>query len=372
MRPFPLLFLGLVATLVGCSPAVAPPEPVRAVRVTTIAADSAGLTHEYAGEVRARSESRLGFRVGGKLVRRQVDLGDTVRAGQTLAQLDPQDLRLGQASAQAALVSAQVNLAQAETDWKRYRELRDQGFISSAELDRRDTALRAARAQLDQARAQADVQGNQAKYTTLVADTAGVVTAVEAEPGAVVQAGTTVLRLAHEGPRDVQFSVPEDRAGALRAMVDRPGSLTVRLWGADTRSIPARIREIAAAADPVTRTFLVKADIGRAPVQLGQTATVLLEQPRQPNIVKLPLTALFEQQGGSAVWVLDRESMTVKPQAVVVAGADGNEVVVADGLKPGQTIVTAGVHVLTPGQKVKLYAERSAATRPERATTVAR
>jgi RND family efflux transporter MFP subunit len=159
------------------------PEPIRAVRTMTVASDAAGGVQEYAAEIRARTESRLGFRVGGKLVRRQVDTGSVVKAGQVLAQLDPQDLRLGQDAARAALAAAQVTQEQALADFKRYKDLRDQGFISSAELERRDTALKSAQAQLDQAKAQANVQGNQAAYATLVADASGVITAVDAEPG---------------------------------------------------------------------------------------------------------------------------------------------------------------------------------------------
>ncbi len=349
-----------VAVLAGCSRPAPPPEPVRAVRVTTVEPGSAGRRYEFAGEIRARTESWLSFRVGGKLVRRNVDLGDVVRRQQALAQLDPSDLRLGQDAAQAALVAARVNYTQAEADLRRFTELRERGFISSAELERHDTAYRSARAQLDQARAQAGVQGNQAAYSSLVADASGVVTGVEAEPGMVVAAGTPILRLAHDGPRDVVFDVPEDRVAQVREAAARTGALKVLLWGSGQTPIDARVREIAAAADPVTRTFLVKADIGTAAVRLGQTATVTLAVPTAGNAIKLPLTAVWAHQGGSAVWLLDRESMTVKAQPIEVGGADGNAVVVAGGLAPGQTVVTAGVHVLTPGQKVKLYVERSA------------
>ena len=159
----------------------------------TVSSDAAGGVHEFAGEVRARTESRLSFRVGGKLLRRNVDAGSAVKAGQVLAQLDPRDLRLGQDAARAALVAAQANYNQTLADFRRYKDLRDQGFISSADLERRDTALKAAKAQLDQAQAQASVQGNQAAYASLVADASGVITGVEAEPGMVVAAGAPVL-----------------------------------------------------------------------------------------------------------------------------------------------------------------------------------
>lgn len=360
MKPLHALLLAGLAVLAACSKPEPAPAPVRAVRTLTVAPQSAGGVQEYAGEVRARTESRLGFRVGGKIVRRDADLGDNVKAGQLLAQLDPQDLRLGQEAAKAALSAAQVNHDQAAADFKRFKELRDQGFISSAELERRETALKAALAQLEQARAQSSVQGNQAAYTSLVADAKGVITAVEAEPGMVVAAGTPVLRLAHDGPRDVVFAVPEDKLALIRQLAAVPGRFSVKLWGDDSTALPASIREISAAADPVTRTFLVKADVGKAPVKLGQTATVRVELPQTAGVTKLPLTALKEEQGRSIVWLVDRQSMTVRAQAVQVAGADGNDAVITGGLQAGQVVVTAGVHVLNPGQTVKFYVEPGA------------
>lgn len=348
------------ALLAACTKAPPPAEPVRAVRVQTVGADSVAATQEFAAEIRARTESRLSFRVGGKLVRRHVDLGEAVRAGQPLARLDAQDLRLGQDAARAALAAAQVGFDQADADFKRFRELREQGFISSAELERRETALKSARAQLEQARAQAGVQGNQAGYATLLADAAGVVTGIDAEPGMVVAAGAPVLRLAHDGPRDAVFAVPEDQLTRLRAAAAQPGALTVRLWGADAPPLAATLREVAAAADPVTRTFLVKADVGRTEARLGQTATVVLKARNGSAAIKLPLAAVFEQQGRSTVWLLDRASMTVRAQPVEVGAAEGNHVVVARGLEPGAVVVTAGVHVLSPGQRVKLYEDAGA------------
>ncbi len=363
MRFTLLISLLSAAVLTACSQAQPPAAPVRAVRTLTVSADSAGGTYEYAAEVRARTESRLGFRVGGKIVRRNVNVGDTVKAGQVLAQLDPQDLKLGQDAARAGLVAAQANFDQTAADFKRFKELRDQGFISSAELERRETALKAAQAQLDQSRAQSSVQGNQAAYATLVADASGVITAVDAEPGMVVAAGAPVVRLAHDGPRDVVFNVPEDKVSLIKAMAGQPGRISVRLWGASQETLPARIREIAAAADPVTRTFVVKADLGQTPanlVRLGQTATILADSPKVAGVNKLPLSALREEQGRTAVWVVDKTTMTVASQSVQVAGAEGNEAVVTSGLKPGQLVVTAGVHVLNPGQQVKLYVDPAA------------
>ncbi|MBL0726813.1 efflux RND transporter periplasmic adaptor subunit [Piscinibacter sp. HJYY11] len=363
MRPTLLVPLLSVAVLAACTKAEPLSEPVRAVRTTTISTDSAGGTYEYAAEVRARTESRLGFRVGGKVVRRVVNVGDSVKVGQVLAQLDPQDLKLGQAAAQASLVAAQANLDQSQADFKRFKELRDQGFISSAELERRETALKAAQAQFDQARAQASVQGNQAGYTTLVADANGVITGVDAEPGMVVAAGAPVVRLAHDGPRDVVFNVPEDKVGLLKSLAAQPSRLKARLWGS-TETFPTQIREIAAAADPVTRTFAVKADLGQTPataaVRLGQTATIVAELPRQAGVTKLPLSALRESQGQTSVWVVDKATMTVSSKPVQLAGAEGNEAVITGGVSAGDVVVTAGVHVLNPGQQVKFYVDPTA------------
>lgn len=351
-----LLWAGaLTLSISACSKPDDQP-PVRAVRTVTVTAGQAAGAVEYAAEVRARVESRLGFRIAGKMVSRPVSLGDSVKAGDVLASLDPQDQQFGQAAARSSVQSARVNHEQATADYKRFKDLRDQGFISAAELERRMSALNAARAQLEQAQALAGVQVNQARYSSLIADVNGVVTAVEAEPGAVLAVGAPVLRVAQDGPRDVVFSVPEDQADTLRALQGKPGAVQVRLWGDAGEKLPATVREVAAAADAATRTFVAKADIGDAPVRLGQTATVSVSLPAVPGAITLPLSAVFEQQGRSSVWVLDKDKMTVQLQPIQLAGADGNRIVVASGLTPGQTVVTAGVHLLTPGQRVSLYA----------------
>lgn len=367
-RASSIVFLLPVVLMAACSRPVPASEPVRAVRTLTVGEPSLGTSIDYAGEVRARTESRLSFRVAGKMVSRQVDLGDSVKAGQVLASLDPQDLRLSQDAARSAVEAARITADQAAADFKRFRELRDQGFISAAELDRRESAVKSAQAQFEQARAQAGVQSNQARYSSLVADASGVVTAVEAEPGAVLAAGAPVLRVAKDGPRDVVFAVPEQHAESLRLLEGRPGVLQVRLWGS-AQQVPAMVREVAAAADPVTRTFTVKADLGRLPVKLGQTATASLAVPAAAGGFKLPLSAVFEQKGRSHAWLLDTASMTVRAQPIEVGGAEGNMVLVSAGLAAGQTIVSAGAHTLTQGQKVALYVHPSAASSAASAAT---
>ena len=344
----------LPALLSACSRPAPPPEPVRAVRTLLVAPASVGGVHEYAAELRARTESRLGFQVPGRLLKRRVEVGQAVQAGQVLAEIDPQDLRLAQSAAQAAVAAADVNAAQAGADLRRFRDLQAQGFISAAELQRRETAARAADAQLKQAHAQAAVQGNQAGYSQLRAPAAGVITATEAEPGAVLAAGQPVLRLAHAGPRDAVFSVPEDAVDALRRLQGVAGALQVKPWGR-TESWPATVREVAAAADPTTRTFMVKADLGRAAADLGQTLTVLLPLPPRDGLVRLPLSAVRELGGKTVVWALDAATMTLQARSIQVAGADANVVLVGGGLAAGTEVVTAGVHVLVEGQKVSRW-----------------
>lgn len=346
--------------LAACSPKPVPTEPVRAVRTVTVGAQGQGAGHEYAAEIKARTETLLSFRVPGKLESRSANNGDAVRAGQMLARLDPTDLQLGQQAARAAQVAAQTNVEQLEADLKRYRSLQEQGFIGAAELERRDAAVKGARAQLDQAKAQAAAQSNQVAYAGLVASAAGVVTAVLAEPGQVLAAGTPVVRLAQDGPRDAVFNVPEDNVAAIRMLLGKPRALMLTLWG-QAGTAPATVREVAAAADPVTRTFQIKADLGSAAVRLGQTGTVRLPGAGRTGAFRLPMTAVWESKGQSQVWVFDRAAGAVRQQAVVVAGADGNWVLVAQGLKAGDEVVSAGTHVLTPGQKVRPYAEPASA-----------
>jgi len=211
----PLLLLAALA-LGACSKTEPAPEPVRSVRTMLLGSEIAGGTREFAADVRARVESRLGMRVAGRLISRAVEIGQHVKAGQTLAQLDSADLQLGKDAAAAAARAAQTNYELAAAEFKRYKELREQGFIGALDLERREATLKAQKAVSDQAQAQVQVQSNQASYGALLAPAAGVVTAIEAEPGTVLAAGTPVVRLAHDGPRDVVFSVPEDQLAQLR------------------------------------------------------------------------------------------------------------------------------------------------------------
>jgi RND family efflux transporter MFP subunit len=350
-----------LALLAACSDKPVAPEPVRAVRTITVGATSGGTLRDYAGEVHARVETRLSFRVPGKITQRPVNAGDRVRAGQALAEVDPTDLRYGQDAARAALSAAQVNYEQTATDYKRYEDLRAQGFISAADLERRNSGLQAAKAQLDQARAQSGMQSNQAAYAVLAADAPGVITGVFTDVGAVVAAGTPVVALAHDGPRDVVFAVPEDQLPVFRKLQGGAGAVSVSLWSGGA-PIQATVREVAAAADPATRTFQVKAALPAGTAELGQTATVHVELAPADGLLRLPLVAVLGRPGAdgrmrSLVWVLDPKSMKVHEQPVAVLRPEGDNVVIGSGLQRGDVVVTAGAHVLTGGQTVAFYAE---------------
>ena len=365
---FHSIALAIVAALAlsACSKPAPPQEPIRAVKLLTTGVDSLDLNSEFAGDVRARTESRLGFRVGGKLLQRPAEVGQRVTAGTLLAQLDGSDLALASQAAQAQVSAAQTQRDLAAADLKRFTDLKSQGFVSGAEIERRQATLQAAEASLRQAQAQGSVQGNQASYARLLADGPGVVVAVEAEVGQVVAAGSPVVRVARDGARDVVFAVPEDRLAQLR-----PGLVAqVRLWAAQAGSpggsagqpLTGVVREIAAVADSLTRTYQVRLALpDGASVPLGATAYVTLPTPSgaAAQAIKLPTSALMHDaaQGpsGSAVWVFDPASSTVQQRPVVVAGADGNQAVIASGLKPGEEVVVAGVHVLSPGQKVTRF-----------------
>ena len=344
--------------LAACSRPLPSPEPLRSVKLLTVGLEDMAASAEFAGEVRARVESRLGFRVAGKLVRRQAEPGQRVRAGDVLAQLDPQDYQLAAEAGRAQLAAAATNRDLAAADFKRFKELREQNFISGAELERREANLRAAQAQFEQAQAQLAGQGNQTAYTRLLADVSGLVTAVDAEVGQVVAAGAPVLRIAQDGPRDVLFSVPEDRVTAIKI----GSEVEVRSWSGGA-TFKGRVREVGPSADPVTRTFGIKVAIdGASAPPLGSTVSVLPKALERSGaaVIKLPTSAFRQDGQTAAVWVLEAATMTVRLQPVQIATADGNDVVVAAGLQPGMQVVVAGVHVLSPGQKVTVYQQKPA------------
>jgi RND family efflux transporter MFP subunit len=344
-----MLALASAILLAGCSKPVEKVEEIRPVRAMTLAAGKIDTVAEFSGDVQARFESQLGFRVGGKIIARKVDIGSTVKSGQVLMQLDPRDLQLAQAQASAGLRAAESNRDLASADLQRYRELRKKNFVSQAVLDARQTAYKAAQASYEQARAAYRNQSNQAGYATLVSDVDGVVTSIGAEVGQVVAAGSPVVRVARASDREVVIGIPENKVEALREISD----IRVRTWAHPDQILHGSLRELSPVADPATRTYTAKIAIpDTSDVKLGMTAYVSFVAKSPDAMIKVPLTALFPSGSGSAVWVVDNG--TVKLTPVQLSGTSGNDIVIGSGIVPGQTIVTAGVNLLKPGQKVTI------------------
>lgn len=334
----------LTAMLAACSEAPPPPAAPKLVRTLTVGAgDPAtdGATRSYSGEVRARIETTLGFRVAGKIIERRVDAGTAVKAGQVLARLDATDAGL-----QATQAEAQRSLAAA--DLARYRDLKAKNYISASALDARETTFKAAEAQAALAR-------NQAAYTTLVADRAGVIGLVLAEPGQVVSAGQAVFRLAPDGEREIAIALPENEVSGFKL----GQAAEVSFWatpGASAKPLTGRLREISPVADPATRTYAARISLKDADplLPLGMSATVRFPSgaPGETRLL-VPLTAIFQQGQQPAVWRVGADN-TVSLQAVKVAEFTDGGAVVSGGLAAGERIVVAGVNLLSAGEKVRV------------------
>ena len=339
----------LLSACGGNGQAVETPRPVL-VEQPRGGADAAIVT--YAGEIRAREESTLAFRIGGNLVRRHVDAGERVHKGQVLAELDPGDQRLQAEAARAQLAAAEAELGRAGADRTRFQALLRERLVSQSAMDAQDAAWRAAQEQARAARAQLDVARNQAGYAQLHAPFDGVVASRLAEAGQVVAAGQAVYTLAGDGGREVAIALPESRIG--ESSLGQP--VEVELWTGPERRLRGRIREIAAAADPQARTFAARvaldADVSDE-VALGQSARVHVRQQGEDAALSVPLTALQPgASGGHAVWVVEPASGTLR-LAPVQPGRLGQErVPVLSGLEPDDWVVTAGGHLLREGQAV--------------------
>ncbi|HEY0837673.1 MAG TPA: efflux RND transporter periplasmic adaptor subunit [Azospirillum sp.] len=353
-----LLLLGTLA-LSACKEgqSAAPPEP-RPVRVATVKLEPADDTVRYPAVIRPRSEADVGFRVAGKVVARLAEVGTRVEAGTPLARLDPADIQLQVRASQAQLESARADAANARSDHQRYAKLRQGEWTTRQEADRRRTALEKAEARVREIEAQLRVLNNSLQYTTLLADAPGVVTSVLAEPGQVVAQGQTAFRIAKLGEVEAVANIPEQQVAGLPQR-----ALSVELWAQPGLSIPGSLREVSPSADPGTRTYQARVTLtDPSPgVQLGMTATLVARFERGGAIARLPLSAVTQSGAAPAVWVVapgagtDGDRLELRP--VAVAAYAGDLAIVADGLKEGERVVTAGVHKLDAGQKVRIWAE---------------
>ena len=348
-----LLSIAAAALLAAaCGKTEVTEEPVRPVLTQRVASGGVATRDIYSGEIRARTETDVGFRVGGKIVSRAVDAGARVTKGQVLARLDPEDAKLASQAAHAQLASAESDFALAKSELDRHADLLAKKFISQSAFDVKQNAFNASKARFDQARSQAAITGNQASYTTLVADADGVVISVSAEPGQVVTAGQPVLKLARAGEKEVVLNAPESQLARFK-----PGQeVAISLWSDPANVFRGRVREIAGGADPVTRTYTVRVATLDAPAnaQLGMTANVIFNPTSDSRQVLLPLSALAGERAQPAVWVVDPATNKVQLKPVTVGQYREDGVSITGGLAEGDVVVTAGVHKLRAGQPVRV------------------
>lgn len=344
----------LLLTLAGCTHQNKDRQTARPVSVARITSQGEQNDRPFPGEVRARFETALSFRVAGKLIDRTVDIGDRVHKGQVLAKLDPSDYRFAEQNIKAQLIAAKADREYTKDDLSRYRELFDQHIISRPELDRHQTLYINARQKVAALEAQLGQTGNQLAYTDLLADRDGVVTALEAETGQVVAPGQPVVKLARLDEKEISADIPEHRVAGIELQQE----VTVTLWVDGDKRIKARIREIAAAADPVSRTYRAKVTLleSQDSARLGMTATVWIPSSTPANLT-VPLSAVFtfpKQPGQPSVWLVDERTSTVKAVPVRIGDTYSGERVAITGLSAGQLVVSAGVNRLIEGQTVRL------------------
>lgn len=353
MSRYPLLaLLPLALVIAACSPAE--PESDTSPRPALVVQPGTGdaLRDIYPGEVRARYEPELAFRIGGKISRRMVTVGDRVEAGQPLAELNAEDVRLELDAARARLASARSDQRLARSELERYRTLLDRQVISQSQFDSVESRAEAGDAQLEQARAQLKVASNQADYAVLEAPQTGVIARRMAEAGQVVAAGQAVFVLAVDGDREVVIDLPEQDVKRFQVGDD----VAIELWSRPGEPFPGRIRELAPAADPSSRTFEARVafDNETADAELGQSARVLVDHANGgADVLTVPLAAVTADQGESFVWVVNPDDHTLVKTPVRTGAYREDRVPVLDGLSADAWVVAAGTQVLREGQKVR-------------------
>lgn len=339
---------GVVSGDSGHASRAEPPRPVRTLQVGMSEVNDLLI---LPGDVRPRYEQRYGFRIGGKIAQRLVDVGQEVKAGQVLAVLDAQDVMPAINTQTAQLDAARSDLKLQQSELRRVQELREKGFVSSAALERQTTLTEASQARLQTAQAQLANAQNGLLFQTLRADKAGAVIAVDADAGSVVSSGQSVVRVAQLGEKEIAINVPE-RAVAL---MKKARGFSVRLDALPGKTHAAKLRELAPVADAASRTYAARLAIVAADdsIKLGMSATVRLDLGAEQVIV-VPNSALYTRDDKTRVWLVDPATATVNPVAVKLGESTGEGVVILSGLKPGDMVVTAGANLLLPGQKVLL------------------
>jgi RND family efflux transporter MFP subunit len=354
-----ILVLAVLAGLAGCrAESRTTAEDIRPVRAQRVGAQVGSVSANYSGEIRARHETQLGFMIAGRIQRRLVEVGDVVKVGTPLFQLDPSDAALNANASRSQVESARSQLRQAQGDYQRYANLAKGAYVSRADLDKVRMSLETAQQAVRAAEANYGVAANQAGYTTLRATAAGVVTQIDAEAGQVMQAGQPVVHIAADGERDLVVSVPESRIDELRTAQ----ALKIELWAAPDHHYNGRLRELAPDADSVTRTYEAKVTLVDADpnVRLGMTGKLFVLMPALGRgLRRLPLTAIYDANGRPTVWVVDPKTSRVANRPVRLAQAQKDGVLVSEGLRDGDIVVTAGVNLLHAGQKVRLTGQNA-------------
>jgi RND family efflux transporter MFP subunit len=344
------LIMGII--LSGCQPEAEATAPeVRPVRTVTVVKRDVGETVTYTGRIQAENETRLSFRIAGRMIERSLNVGDRVEPGQVVAKLEPQDELNALRSAQAAVAAAEAKLVQYNSNFDRQRVLLERQAASRAVFEQAEQALQTARSQVETAQAQLRAAKDRVSYTELMADSAGIVTATSAEPGEVVQAGQVIVRVARQDGRDAVFDVPGQ---LLRSAPSEP-LITVNLTDDPSVTTVGRVREVAPQADPVTRTFEVKVGLTNPPdtMRLGSTVVGRMQLDAVP-VMEIPASALTEFDRRPAVWVVDPATLMVSLRNVDVLRHNPATVAISQGLNSGEIVVTAGAQALHPGQKTRL------------------
>ena len=350
--------------MLACSAEQAAPEVLRPVRIIDVSLHHLRGKNYYSGDIQARYHSKLSFRSNGKIIQRLVEVGDQVKAGQILFRLDPQDAILTRQSSEQQWLAAKSDYLQAALANKRAQELLAKQFISQAEADQKQLLVDAALAKLNAAEAQYSLAKHQVDYTVLRASHRGIVTAIYYDSGQVIASGQIVIDIARDGERDVVISVAESQMETLNTDT----LFDIRLWAKPDKRYQGKLRELAPNADPLTRTYTAKISLNHADedILLGMTAQVSWrDDDSAKDRYLLPLSAIYAKNGQSFVWRFDPQSATVQQQPVTIAGTAEEQVIISQGVRVGDKIVTAGVHLLSPGQKVRILNE--AATPPAKA-----
>jgi RND family efflux transporter MFP subunit len=351
-----LALIPLAVSIVGCKTQELqdPRTQPELVRIAAVGAAQEG-DHAFTGVVAARVQSDLGFRVPGKVTERLVDVGQVVRAGQPLMRIDVTDFAHVITTQTHNVEAAKAKAVQAAADEARYRGLVSTGAVSASTYDQVKATADGAQAQLAAVEAQAQVAKDEGDYSLLIADADGTVVQTLAEPGQVVAAGQTVIKLAHAGPREAAVNLPETIRPAL-------GSTARAIVYGKTESVEARLRQLSGAADPATRTFearyVLEGADAKAP--LGATVTIQLPSQRNTGSLQVPIAAITDRGKGPGVWVFNEKSSTVSFRPVKVLHIGEEDVTISDGVKPGDQIVALGAHLLSDGQQVRVADEKAA------------